>query len=153
MSELPFDLIDGFSIAMGKIESKSSSLIHVHPHVTQVTYLLYGRINLKMKSESDSTPHEVKLKEYEAAICKPREFFQLINPYDRDAGVLYIVSPAYVFESLNNEVIYDDAIILNDDRSGLENQKYTASEFNDPKYSLSARNASLRRISEKKSTK
>jgi hypothetical protein len=29
MSDLPLDFVDGFSIAMGKIEANSSSLIHV----------------------------------------------------------------------------------------------------------------------------
>ena len=56
MSKLPFDLIDGFSMGMGIIEKNTNSKIHVHPHVDQVTFVLSGKITLKMKSDKDENP-------------------------------------------------------------------------------------------------
>lgn len=145
-SDLPFDLIEGFSIAMGKIEAHTNSLIHIHPHITQVTYVLSGGINLKMKGEKDLEPYEVEVKENQAGISNPGELFQLINPYNEDAVVLYIVSPAFVFELKDNEVIYNDAITLNESWEELKNQKFSIHKLKDPRYSLTARNESLQRL-------
>ena len=93
MSGLPFDLINGFSIAMGRIEKNTSSLIHVHPYVDQVTFVLSGKINLRMKGNNESKPYKVILGNNQAGIAIKGEFFQLINPYDEDCNVLFIVSP------------------------------------------------------------
>ena len=150
-SDLPFDLIEGFSIAMGRIEANTHSLIHIHPHITQITYVLSGCINLKMKSEKDLEPYEVELKENQAGVSTPGEFFQLINPYSEDAFVLYIVSPPFVFEMRDMEVNYNDAIILNESYEDLENQNFKLPQLKDSRYSLTARNESLKRLSKTKS--
>lgn len=44
MSSLPFDLLDGFSIAAGEIFPGTQSKIHIHPLITQVTFVLKGKL-------------------------------------------------------------------------------------------------------------
>ena len=52
LSDLPFDLLDGFSIAAGEIPSSVKSKIHIHPVVTQVTFVCEGKITITMSEAS-----------------------------------------------------------------------------------------------------
>lgn len=150
MSDLPFDLINGFSIAMGRVNKKSKSKIHVHPHVVQVTFVLSGKIVLRMKGTNDSEPYEILLGPGEAGLCHAGEYFQLDNGYDDDCNVLYIVSPDYLFEIEGDRVIYDDAIVLDFGWEQLQKTNWSPPELSDPRNSSSARDGSYRRLSRMK---
>lgn len=149
-SNLPFDLIDGFSAALGLVKQQTESLIHFHPHVVQVNYIISGKVNLKMKGTTDSYPYEIELKQGQAAIVQKNEFFQLKNPFAEDCQILYLVSPAYLFElSKSGEVIYDDAIVLNENWQELESQNWNLNKFKSNR-SLAARKRSLERLKKNK---
>ena len=112
-SDLPFDLLDGFSLAAGMIDPNSCSAIHVMPFVTQVTFVRSGSLAVKMKGPDDTEPYILRLAAEEAVLTEPGAFFQLINEGTESCEVLYIVSPAYVFEmSAEGAVLYDDAVVL-----------------------------------------
>jgi len=151
MSNLPFDLIDGFSMAKGIIEKNTSSKIHVHPHVDQVTFVLSGNIILKMKGDQDEKPYDVPLSVNQSAISIGGEFFQLVNPYNEDCHVLYIVSPAYLFEKNDDDVIYDDSIILLQTWDELKKLDWSLPELKAEKHSISSREKAYIRLKERKS--
>lgn len=98
-------LIDGFSLAKGIIEKNTSLKIDRHQHVNQVTYVLSGKIILKMKSEKDFEPYDVQLKAHHAGISIVGEFFKLVNTYNEDCSVLYIVSPECLYEMQGDKVV------------------------------------------------
>ncbi|MBT8440051.1 MAG: hypothetical protein KJO91_10015 [Gammaproteobacteria bacterium] len=152
MSDLPFDLIDGFSIAQGVVEADKRSKIHVHPHVDQVIYVLSGNISLKMKGAVDKEPYILTLSVNQSAISVGGDFFQLVNESDKDCHVLYIVSPAYLFELRGEEVIYDDSIILNQSWDELKALDWSPSELADDNNSKAARKASFERLKKLKTT-
>ena len=111
-SDLPFHLLDGFSLAAGVIDPTSRSKIHVMPFVTQVTFVRSGNLAVRMKGPDDAEPYILRLAAAQAALTEPGVFFQLINESSEPCEVLYIVSPAYVFEmSADGAVMYDDAVV------------------------------------------
>ena len=114
-SDLPFDLLDGFSLAAGMIDPNSCSAIHVMPFVTQVTFVRSGNLAVRMKGPDDTQPYILRLAAGQAVLTEPGVFFQLINEGAERCEVLYIVSPAYVFEmSAEGAVLYDDAVVLDE---------------------------------------
>lgn len=78
-SGLPFDLIDGFSIAAGIIEPNTRSKIHFAPFVTQVTYVLEGTITITMKDPEFSEPYPLDCKAHQAALTRAGTFLELIS--------------------------------------------------------------------------
>jgi mannose-6-phosphate isomerase-like protein (cupin superfamily) len=119
-SDLPFDLLDGVSLAAGMIEANSRSRIHVMPFVTQITFVRRGTVTVRMKGPSDTEPYTLRLTSEQAVLTEPGVFFQLINEGSERCEVLYIVSPAYVFEmDSEGTVLYDDAVALEQDWDGL----------------------------------
>lgn len=120
MSGLPYNLLDGLSIAAGTIEPKLKSKIHIMPFVTQVTFVRQGELKVRMKSVQDEAPYTLLVKSGQAVVTESGTFFQLINESEESCEVLYIVSPAYLFEQSHGEVVYDDAIVLDEDWDVLE---------------------------------
>lgn len=106
MSNLPFDLLDGFSLAAGEIEPGKTSRIHVMPHVTQVTFVWQGNLEIRMMEPGDDKPYCRELVTGQAALTEPGTFLQFANPSDKSCHVLYIVSPAYVFDEAYDDSIY-----------------------------------------------
>jgi hypothetical protein len=149
LSTLPFNFVNGFSIAVGKIEKRTDSKIHIHPVVTQATYVLSGRIDVTMKGRKDPVPYTLSIEKNCAALLAPDEFFQLKNPYDDDCLVLYIVSPDYLFVMENNKVMYDDAVVLD-----LTWDELARVHWNPPALNrdfIHERQAAFKHLSEKKS--
>lgn len=150
MNDLPFELMEGFSIAMGKIVKWTNSKIHVHPQVVQETFVLSNKIKLKMKGENDTEPYAVELQKNEACITGKGEFFQLENPYDDDCLVLYIVSPDYLFEMVDNKVFYDDAIILSQNWDELKAINWLPKELNDAEILLNPGTMHIKELKSKR---
>jgi hypothetical protein len=110
MSGLPWDLLDGLSIAAGQVDPGVVSKIHVHPFISQVTVLLSGILEIHMKDPgTPDPPYKLTLKLPDstgqlgfttaAALAQPGTFFQLDNSHGTEpAQVLYICTPSYIFE-------------------------------------------------------
>jgi mannose-6-phosphate isomerase-like protein (cupin superfamily) len=110
--DVPWGALAEMSIAAGRIGPGVISWIHTHPVVTQVTYLVSGRLDIRMKDPKAGEPYTLELRAGEAVLTEPRTLFQLRNMSDGVANVLYITSPPYVFESVDEKVIYDDAVLI-----------------------------------------
>jgi mannose-6-phosphate isomerase-like protein (cupin superfamily) len=120
MSRLPFNLLDGASLSMGIIKPHTQSKIHIMPHVTQITYVLRGNLEVKMKGLKDAGPYHLSLGPKQAIITELGAFFQLINNTARQCTVLYIVTPAYLFEMGDDKVVYDDSLVLDESWDDLK---------------------------------
>jgi mannose-6-phosphate isomerase-like protein (cupin superfamily) len=110
--EVPWGLLGEMSIAAGRIRPGVQSSIHIHPAVTQVTYLLAGRLTIRMRDAAAAEYYDLALQAGCAVVSQPGTLFQLRNDSDRNAEVLYIVSPSYVFEMEGHDVRHDDAILV-----------------------------------------
>lgn len=146
-SDLPFDLLDGFSLAAGMIEPNSTSSIHIMPFVTQVTFVRSGRLTVKMKGPQDTKPYQLNLEPEQAVLTEPNTYFQLINERQEPCKVLYIVSPAYTFELSDSHVLYDDSVIIDKDWHELEQAGWKPSR---PLPTQAERNATLQRLAAQK---
>jgi mannose-6-phosphate isomerase-like protein (cupin superfamily) len=122
-SKLPWDLTDDFSISAGEIKHKSS--IQTLPLVTQVMFVLSGKISVVLKEAEQDAPITLSAEANEAVLMKPGSIFQLLNADKEPCKVLYIVSPAYLFElDETGSVVYDDTFIVNESWSDLEQQNW-----------------------------
>jgi hypothetical protein len=143
---LPPGLLGEMSIAAGRIGPRVHSRVHVLPVATQVTYVVAGRLNVRMKARK-GRPYDLKLKANQAVVLEPGTLFQLRNDSRRIAEVLYLVSPSYVFEKEGKKVRYDDARIVSRTWEELE-----ACQYDVPALKITAakagalRRASLRRL-------
>lgn len=146
MSNLPFDLLDEFSISAGEILQKSKSKIHIHPLVKQVTFVLEGEIIIRMKHQLSSIPYDCKLKKYEAVLTEEGTFYQLNNESDKVCKVLYIVSPAYLFEIVDDQVVYDDAIVLDEGWDQLAQLNWNPEKLINSNMTLENRNLAYQRV-------
>jgi hypothetical protein len=95
MSGLPWDILDGLSIAAGYIEAGIVSEIHVHPFISQITVLISGSLDIHMKDpENMDAPYQVQLKlptrtekpgfTMAATLASLGTFFQLDNSRGSD---------------------------------------------------------------------
>jgi len=114
-SNLPWDLVEGFSISAGEIAPNCKSKIHLMPLVQQVTFVLSGKLKVYMKDIHTSVPYTLEVAENQAVLTPPGTFLQLINCTDLPCNVLYIVSPPYLFDKEGNFVLYDDSICFEED--------------------------------------
>lgn len=112
MSDLPWDLTDAFSIAAGEIDDEAA-IVYL-PAVTQMTYVLSGKLQAVVKEPGDSFPSIFDLEADQSVLIMPGTFFQLRNAGESPCRLLYIVSPAYLFEiDREGKVVYDDSIPVN----------------------------------------
>lgn len=173
-SDLPFDLLDGFSLSAGMIEPNSSSKIHIMPFVTQVTFVRSGRLSVKMKGPDDAAPYELTLEKQkqaepeqeepeqekktqeqnklerpeQAVLTEPGTYLQLINKGEQPCTVLYIVSPPYTFEKLaDGHTLYDDSLVIEEDWHELEQAGWKPSRLLPTQ---AERNATLQRLAAQK---
>jgi hypothetical protein len=107
---------DGLSIALGVIPPHTVSKIHLHPLVTQVTLVLHGALRVVMKDTAQESPYSLDLVAEQGTIARPGTLLQYVNQGGAECRVLYIVSPAFVYEvDANGSVLYNDALVLDDD--------------------------------------
>jgi hypothetical protein len=120
-SGLPFALLDGVSLSAGTIEPRSASKITIMPHVTQITFVRRGNLEVYMKGPADAQRYSLALSADQAVITEPGTYLQLVNDSDQPCEVLYIVTPAYVYEESNRkEVLYDDSVVAEESWEALE---------------------------------
>jgi hypothetical protein len=120
---LPRELLPGASIAVGEIAAGQACKPHLHPIVTQVTWVLDGALQVRMKGARDPHAYELNVAAGSAILTEPMTFLQLVNADEtRVARVLYIVTPAYVH--LPGADGYDDAVVFD-----LSWEELTAADF------------------------
>jgi hypothetical protein len=90
------------------------------PLVTQVTFVLGGRLEVWMKDPDGTGPYSLQITAEQAVLTRPGTFLQFRNHTDDPCRVLYIVSPAYVFLMEEGKVIYDDSVVLEEGWEELE---------------------------------
>ncbi len=149
MSGPPWDLLDGFSLSAGDIEPHSQSKIQVMPHVTQVTFVVRGELQIVMKDTQTRDPYTLRLAEQQAVITEPGTFFQLVNPTDVMCRVLYIVSPPYVFDRQDGQILYDDTIAFDEDWQALAQLNWQPPAPVTGWLTVEARQAALTRLAER----
>jgi len=151
-NDISNEFMDKLSIAKGRIAASSSSKIHFHPIVTQVTYVLSGSLEVIMKNKKDKVSYKAYLNPGESIITEPNTFFQLVNNTTTNCEVLYIVNPAFLFE-LNeslDEVVYNDAFIFEESWEELSSKNWMHDIVsNDTGYFEKLRKASKLRMSTK----
>jgi hypothetical protein len=107
------------------IEPGISSKIHLHPFVTQVTYVRSGRLIVWMRGPKDAKPFSLELEGDQACLTEPGVFFQLVNPAYEPCQVLYIVSPPFVYETgPTGNVVFNDAVVFDGSWEDLARAKY-----------------------------
>ena len=111
-TDVPWDALGEMSIAAGRIRAGGHSAVHMHPVITQVTYVVAGTLTIRMQDADATRFYDLLPRSGEAVLTRPGTLFQLRNDSAAVAEVLYITSPSYVFEMTNKGVIYDDAVLI-----------------------------------------
>ena len=111
-TDVPWQGLGDMSLAAGRVEPGVHSWIHQHPVVTQVTYLVSGQLTIWMQGPKDMEPYDLSLNPGDAVLCQPQTLFQLRNDGKEVATLLYMVSPSYVFEMADENILYDDASMV-----------------------------------------
>jgi hypothetical protein len=95
------------------------------PLVTQIVFVLSGSLEVIIKEAQDDLPKVLHAEANEAVLTKPGSLFQLRNVGEESCRVLYIVSPAYLFEmDETGSVVYDDAFIVKESWEQLKQQRW-----------------------------
>jgi mannose-6-phosphate isomerase-like protein (cupin superfamily) len=151
--DLPSAALGEFSIAAGRVGAHQRSWIHVHPIVSQVTYVVSGNVTFRMKDPGDSNPYVLETKAGQAVVTRPGTLFQLQNDKTMPAGVLYIVSPPYLFDMDGDRVEYDDAVLVARSWEELELANYDVPALRLSITDVSTkRYASLKRLASRQQT-
>lgn len=112
-SGLGWGLFEGFSIAAGELAPGTASAIHVLPRSTQVTFVLEGTLTARMRGTEGGAPYALTLTRHQACLTLPGECLQLANDTGAPLSLLYIVAPAYRFETdSEGRVTHEDAVLL-----------------------------------------
>ncbi|MEZ5941793.1 MAG: hypothetical protein R3C18_10395 [Planctomycetaceae bacterium] len=123
-------LQEGLSVAQANLPPGVTSLIHVHPVVSQFTWVLEGELTVTMKDAASDSPYTQTIIACEGVQTNPGTFFQLENRDANTCKALYIVTPAFVFETdETGQVRYNDAIVLPWTWDELEQQNWKPVEL------------------------
>lgn len=149
--DIPWGSLGEMSIASGRVSARMHSWVHVHPAVTQVIYLVAGTLTVRLKDPLSAGPYDVALKPGQAAVSRPGTLCQLRNDSEVPAEVLYIVSPSYVFEIDDGQVVHDDAILAARNWDDLAASNYEVPALKVSQYEARARRAeAMRRLALRK---
>jgi len=136
---------ENLSLALGVIPPSTDSRIHLHPLVSQVTWVVEGNLAVKMKEPSIDKPYLLELQQHEAVLTKAGTFFQLINRGSVPCQTLYVVTPAFIFVTdKNGQVIYNDAIVFGESWEELAGNGWPIPESDDLESRLAQRNLAIR---------
>lgn len=143
----PGERAEDISVAVGHILPNTTSKIHVHPVVTQVTWVLSGDLTVTMKDSAAGASYTLEVPAEHAVLTPPGTFFQMANRTSADCRVLYIVAPTFVFVTdEDGEVIYNDALVLAHEWDELEAMGWTLAEVADIDAIHAARREALERL-------
>ena len=138
---------EAMSLALGRIPPRMASRIHLHPVVTQATWVISGQLTVVMKDSTADAPYALDLVAEQAALTLPGTLFQLVNRSAVECRVLYIVVPAFVYEvGAGGEVLYNDALVFDLDWDELAASGWAAAELHDLEVIRAARRAAKDRL-------
>jgi quercetin dioxygenase-like cupin family protein len=107
---------DAVGMAAGRLAPGVRSTIHVHPALTQITYVTAGTLTVLMRNPEETGPSRLQVTAGAAALTEPGTLLQLCNETDRAVEVLYVSTPAYVLETAaDGSIRYEDALMLGSD--------------------------------------
>jgi hypothetical protein len=150
-NDLPAGLPPSLSMAAGQLNPGVQSKIHVHPFVSVVTWVVEGRLEVRMKGQRDTAPYSLGVPRQHAVLTEALTLFQLINSSESEAvRVLYIVTPAYVFDLEGDKVIYDDAFVLDHTWNEIFEQNWSVSMLGSLPMLAERRQLSLARIAKQR---
>jgi mannose-6-phosphate isomerase-like protein (cupin superfamily) len=139
------DGLPGASLAVGELAPGCVSKPHLHPVVSQVTWVLEGAMLVRMKGPGDDQPYELQVSRGQGVLTEPMTFFQLVNPDAIHAArVLYVVSPAYLY--LPGVDGYDDAVVFHETWEQLAAERFRARGVNDIETARARRARAMSRI-------
>jgi hypothetical protein len=142
---LPPAALPGASVAVGEIPGGGSSKPHLHPIVSQVTWVLEGTLRIRMKGPHDGGAYELELPAGAGVLTEPMTFLQLVNADTRRiARVLYIVTPAYIH--LPGEGGYEDAVVFEQTWEQLVAEGFPAGRVGDLEATRRRRAAALEKL-------
>jgi mannose-6-phosphate isomerase-like protein (cupin superfamily) len=149
--DIPQNVLGDVSVAAGKIGPGVHSWVHVHPVVTNITYVVAGALTVRMK-ETGIKEYDLPLTAGQAVLIEPGTLSQLRNDGDDEAEVLYIVSPSYVFERYGDDSpIYDDAVMVVETWEELVESNYSHQRGSESLENvLTRRGQSLARLRQRK---
>ena len=134
------NLPEDVSVAAGRIRPGVTSAIHVHPVVTQITYVVSGRLTVRTRRPGATEPYALVAEAGEAVLTEPGNPVQFGNATRTDVHMLYIASPGYVNVRADGRTVYDDGVLLDDWSESLP----------DPESARASRAEALRRLSERR---
>lgn len=149
-SDLPWDLVKGFSLSAGVIAPNSKSKIHIMPLVQQVTFVLSGKLKVCMKDVNTPDPYTLEVGENQAVLTPPGTFLQYINHTDFPCHTLYIVSPPYLFDMEKDQVFYDDSICLEEDWKELADRNWQPPRLQEANLTSELRHSAAERVTLRK---
>jgi hypothetical protein len=167
MSGLPWDILDGLSMAAGYVNPGVVSEIHVHPFISLITVLISGSLDIHMKDPGNfDAPYKLRLGSptptgkpgftTAATLASPGTFFQLDNSRgSQRAQVLYLSSPSYIFEpgeTADAPPVYDDSVTVGSDWKRLAECNWNPPDLCDPARSYASRQNALQRLAKRNRT-
>lgn len=125
-------MVGDMSLALGEIPPGITSKIHVHPVVSQLTFVISGRLKVRMKDASNEEPYALNLGPEQSVMTEAGTFFQLINDSDENCRALYVVTPSFIFECDSaGRVLYNDAMVLDEDWDRLARISWMPAKLKD----------------------
>lgn len=101
------------SFTFGRIPAGITSKIHVHPVIKQLTWIVSGKLTIKMKDSISDAPYTLELAKNQMALTEAGTFFQMSNKSNEECSVIYVNVPGFVFEmGSDGSVLYNDAIVF-----------------------------------------
>ncbi|NIP15864.1 MAG: hypothetical protein GWM88_14520 [Pseudomonadales bacterium] len=104
------------SVAAGRIGPGVRSAVHVHPVLTQITYVTAGTLTALMRQAGGTEAYRVEVPPGAATRTDCGTLLQLCNETEGTVEVLYVSAPAYILETAaDGSVRYEDALMLGED--------------------------------------
>ena len=104
------------SMAAGRVGPGVRSTIHVHPALTQITYVTAGTLTVLTRAPDESGPSRFQVPAGAATVTEAGALLQLCNEEDQPVEVLYVTCPAYILETAaDGSIRYEDALMLGED--------------------------------------
>lgn len=140
-------IIEEQSLAFGVLDPTEKSSVHVHPIISHLTWVISGKLTVGMKDKRSSEMYFIDVAPMETVLTEPGTFFQLLNNGDEVCKVLYMVSPAFIFEvDSEGNVVYNDQIVLNFGWEELAKRNWKIPELDDLEKIRVMREESMKRL-------
>ena len=105
---LPDPAAHGVSVAAGRIGPGVRSAVHVHPVLTQITYVTAGTLTALMRDPRGTEAYRVEVPAGAATRTDCGTLLQLCNETDGAVEALYVSAPAYILETAADGSIRDE---------------------------------------------